>query len=164
MRYHPILSSKKPSIHLISRRRSKRSPTPLQSRSLISLRRSLRFVLRTTLRKRRKNWFKVVTTVPQFSSLWAQVMDNTHMTSVAALIKVPHPPQIELVLEFGPDVPTARLLSCRRGHPRDSHRERNNYQKTFHTPDLIVQLVDPAWVAPMEIPTHSDSEIRSQRQ
>jgi hypothetical protein len=105
----------------------------------------------------KKELVGLVNAVPKLSSLWVRVVDNIQMTLVQVLNKVPHPPQIELALEVGPDTATARLISTNvEDDICETTIEKEIVIRDIRSADLITQLVNPALLAIKEIPGPDD--------
>jgi len=93
--------------------------------------------------------------LPQMLSL--RPIDSILMALIRVLNKVPYPPQIELALEIGPEIATARLIStCVEEDIRLTTIEKQIDIRDIRSADLITQLVNPALAGLKEIPTPDD--------
>ena len=106
----------------------------------------------------KKGLGELVNAVPKLpQSLSLRPIDSIMMASIRVLNKVAHPPQIELALEIGPDIATARLIStCVEEDIRLTTIEKQIDIRDIRSADLITQLVNPALAGLKEIPTKND--------
>ena len=106
----------------------------------------------------KKKLGELVNDIPKLpQSHFLRPIDSIVMTLIRILNKVPYPPQIELALEVGPEIATARLISTSvEEEIREITIEKQIDIRDIRSADLITQLVNPALAGLKEIPTPDD--------
>ena len=94
----------------------------------------------------KKRLGELVNDIPKLpQSHFLRPIDSIVMTLIRVLNKVPYPPQIELALEVGPEIATARLISTSvEEEIREITIEKQIDIRDIRSADLITKLVNPA--------------------